>query len=151
MPSGYGIAESIEGAIEWSEVVRHLEQARNYWVSTSSLDAAPHAMPVWGLWYDGAFHFCTDPASRKARNLRQNPRIVVHLESGDDVVILHAVAHEITDPDQLTDLVNRYHAKYEVRPELSGPESGTYRAAPDTVLSWHERDFPASATRWYRR
>jgi hypothetical protein len=37
---------------------------------------------------DDALSFGTDPTSRKACNLRANPKVVVHLESGDECVIL---------------------------------------------------------------
>ena len=35
---------------------------------------------------------------RKGRNLAENPNVAVHLESGDDVVILEGVAEVVTDP-----------------------------------------------------
>jgi len=59
-------------------------------------DGLPHAVPVWGVWVDGALYFGTDRRSRKARNLATNQGAVVHLESGDDAVILEGFAEEIT-------------------------------------------------------
>ena len=51
---GYGIPESEEGMLRWNWAAERLEQARNYWVSTSRPDGRPHAMPVWGIWLDDA-------------------------------------------------------------------------------------------------
>lgn len=70
-------------------------RARNYWVVTTRSDGKPHSVPVWSIWLDETFYFGTDRRSRKGRNLATNPGLVVHLESGDDVVILEGVAEEV--------------------------------------------------------
>ena len=49
-------------------------------------------MPAWGAWVDGALYFDGSPETRRGRNLAQNSSIVVHLESGDEVVILEGEA-----------------------------------------------------------
>src|SRR5829696_3476560 len=77
-----------EGLVPWQWAVEQLEVARNYWLATVRADGTPHAMPVWGVWLDGLFYFDTHPQSQKVRNLRAQPRAVVHLESGSEVVIL---------------------------------------------------------------
>jgi len=88
---GYGIADDGEGMLPFSWVEDQLAAAHNYWVCSTRADGRPHAMPVWGLWVDGAVWFSTDPASLKARNLAARPEVVVHLESGDDVVVVEGV------------------------------------------------------------
>jgi general stress protein 26 len=105
-------------------------------------------MPVWGLWWDGAYYFSSDPTSRKARNLAANAAVVVHLESGDDVVVLEGTAERVTDLAILTEFVDRYDAKYAFRPDTSDPEFAFYRVRPRVALAWREADFPTSATRW---
>ena len=80
---------------------------RNYWVATVRPDGRLHAVPVWGVWLNGTFHFGGGRRTRKARNLAVNPR----LESGDDVVILDGVAEEITDPSLLVCIDDAYEAK----------------------------------------
>src|SRR4051812_9693775 len=90
--AGNGIDQPAEGLLPWSFVDERRATAHNYWVVTSSAAGRPHAAPVWGLWLDGRFYFSTDPASRKGRNLAANPALVVHLESGDDAVILEGTA-----------------------------------------------------------
>ena len=94
----YGVPESEESMLPWSYVEERMSGPRNYWVATVRPDGRPHAVPVWGVWLDGTFHFGGGRRTRKARNVAVNPHLVVYLESGDDVVILDGVAEEITDP-----------------------------------------------------
>lgn len=149
MPKTYGACgDSRKGFLAWSEVSRRLARAHNYWVGTTRPGGRPHAMPVWGLWLDEAFYFSTDRGSRKGRNLTANPALVVHLESGDDVVILEGVAREVTDRSELKRMDDAYHAKYGMRVLGMPGDVGFYSLRPRVALAWRERDFPSSATRW---
>ena len=70
-------------------------RSRSYWICTARPDGRPHSIPVWGMWVDGALYFGTARDARKAKNIAHNPAVSVHLESGDDVVILEGKASEI--------------------------------------------------------
>jgi hypothetical protein len=143
-PDGYGIASSEEGMLPWSWAVERLEAGRNYWVATTNPDRSPHAMPVWGLWLDDAVLFGTSPESRKGRNLARDPRAVVHLESGDDCVILEGEVESVAIDDRVADA---FEAKYDWRPDPA--EGGLWlRLAPRVAYAWLERDYPSSATRF---
>ena len=144
---GYGIATDPEGMLLWGWASAALAAARNYWIGTTRPDGRPHAAPVWGIWLDETFYFGTGPTSCKGRNLAVNPAIVVHLESGDDSVILEGVAEPLTDASLLERYADAYEAKYQFRPDTSKPE-GTYMLRPRVAFGWRERDFPTSATRW---
>jgi len=146
MPVSYGLVEPGEGArlLPWSFVTSRMEVARNYWLSTASPDGLPHAAPVWGLWHRESFFFGTDRESRKGRNLLAQPSIVVHLESGDEAVIITGKAGPVKDPDLLAELDSRYFEKYAFHLD----PGQTYRIHPTTVLAWLESDFPRTATRW---
>ena len=76
---GYGISPDAEGTLAWSFVGERVSRTRNYWVASTHPDGRPHVAPVSGLWVDGTFCFGGDPRSRKARNLAENPNVVVHL------------------------------------------------------------------------
>src|SRR3712207_2502017 len=143
---GYGITTDREGMLAWSWASEQLAAARNYWVSTTRPDGRPHAAPVWGVWLDETFYFGTGSTSRKGRNLARNPAVVVHLESGDESVILEGVAEPVTDPSLLQRYADAYEAKYQFRPDTSNPE-GTFRLRARVAFGWRERDFPTSATR----
>ncbi len=148
MPRGYGIASGKEGLLSWSWAEERLVASRNYWIVSASADGRPHAMPVWGLWLEGAVWFSSDGASRKARNIVVRPEIVVHLESGDEVVIVEGDADQVTERTALEPFAQAYREKYGIGIDLDQPIGLTYRVRPRTVLGWLERDFPTTATRW---
>ena len=145
----YGIATDEEGLLPWSWVSGQMERSRNYWVCTTRPDGRPHAMPVWGVWVDATLWFSTGDGSVKARNLAADPRVAVHLESGDDAVIFEGVAdRRVLDTGVHERVTAAYAAKYDMAPsELPGPD-GWYALRPTTAFAWQERDFPNTATRW---
>jgi Pyridoxamine 5'-phosphate oxidase len=139
---GYGVPSDPEGMLPWSWANEQLESSRNYWIVTVRPDGSPHSAPVWGLWVDGRVVFSTSPDSRKGMNLARDPRVLINLESGDDVVILEGEIATIALDDALADL---YEAKYDYRP---GGEGDWYSLTPRIVYAWREADFPRSVTRF---
>jgi hypothetical protein len=126
-----------------------LEKSRNYWICTTRPDGRPHSIPVWGFWIDHTLYFGTARSTRKALNLAHNPAISVHLESGDDVVILEGKTAEVelSDKPTLTKLDAASRKKYKM-PLMLVPESVFFSVRPRVVLAWTENDFPNNATRW---
>jgi Pyridoxamine 5'-phosphate oxidase len=53
-----------------------LKKSRQYWIATTRPHGAPHLMIIWGLWFEDSFWFRPGAASRKARNLAENPRCI---------------------------------------------------------------------------
>jgi PPOX class probable F420-dependent enzyme len=141
-PPGYGISSEPEGMLQWSWAEERLAASRNYWIVTVRPDGSPHSAPVWGLWIDGAVVFSTSPESRKGRNLARDPRVVVNLESGDEVVILEGVVEVVALDDRIADA---YEKKYDYRP---GGEGDWFVLRPRNAYAWLERDYPRSATRF---
>lgn len=127
--------------LEWEWAVERVEQARNYWICSTRADGSPHAAPVWGVWDGEGVVFGTSPDSAKGRNLARDPRVTVHLESGDEVVILEGEVERIAFGE---DVLDRYEAKYDIR--LEAP--GGFRLRPAVAYAWVESDFPRSATRY---
>lgn len=149
MPASYGLKkERTKGMVSWSTANARLAKAHNYWIVTARRDGRVHAAPVWGLWLHNTFYFSTDPNSRKGRNLATNPNLVVHLESGDDAVIIAGSAEFVTDKSSLLLFANRYQKKYQFRPDINDSQYGIYKVKPRTVCAWTEKNFPDSATRW---
>jgi len=129
----------------WSFAEQRLRRAHNYWVCSTRPSGRPHAAPVWGLWVDGAFYFSTDPGSRKARNLSELAEVVVHLESGDEVVIVEGKVR----PCPLTAELDRaYQRKYGMHLIGFPAPMVMLRVAPKLVMAWREKSFAASATRY---
>jgi PPOX class probable F420-dependent enzyme len=150
MAPGYGLPEhwSAAQAPAWRDVVAQVARARNYWVGTTRPDGRPHAMPVWGVWVDDTLLFSTDPRSRKGRNLAASPAVVVHLESGDEVVIVEGLVEPVTDEGVLARYVDAYDAKYQFRPNPDDGTSVVYALRPQVAFTWGEVDFVDSAVRW---
>lgn len=142
---GYGIPETIEGVLPWSFALERLERAQNYWIATTRPDGRPHAVPVWGVLVEGTVYFGGGPETVWSRNLARDPRVVVHLESGDEVVIIEgtAVRHteENTDAALLTKIDDAYEPKYDMR-------HGTpvWELVPHVAFAWSR--YPDDTTRF---
>jgi hypothetical protein len=102
-------------------------------------------MPVWGLWLDDAVVFSSSPSSVKARNIRREPRLVIHLESGDEVVILEGAAEHVPLDDAIADANG---AKYGFRPEVNDPDACWVSLRPSRAFAWLESSYPDTATRF---
>lgn len=150
----YGIVGEHEGMglLPWSRAVDRLRSALVYWVATTCPDGRPHVIPVWGAWLDDAFYFSNGPTTRTGRNLQRDPRVQVHLESGEDVVILEGEADPIPDKTMIDRLNELYGSKYLWREHI--PD--WYRVMPKKAFGWvspslgrgADRLYGESATRW---
>jgi nitroimidazol reductase NimA-like FMN-containing flavoprotein (pyridoxamine 5'-phosphate oxidase superfamily) len=142
----------------WSDVERQLTDAQLYWIVTVRADGRPHAVPLVGVWHDGAFAFCTGVEEQKHRNLEGDPRVAVATgstgarawDSGREVVV-EGTAVRVRDHDALQELADAWSAKYgedwrfavrgEEFVELSRSGGGSagayvYRVAPAKVLAF---------------
>jgi Pyridoxamine 5'-phosphate oxidase len=139
------------GLLDWESVARRFATPRNYWVSTASRSGRPHAMPVWGVWLDDRFVFSTSPASRKAHNLFENPRIAVHLEDADAAIIIEGRAVELRDATELLAFIDAYNPKYDWNFTQEQLERGVFAVQPEQAFAWlgsSGDSFGGSATRW---
>jgi general stress protein 26 len=146
---GYGIPAHTKGMLDWRDVRRRLLRARNYWIGTTRPDGRPHAAPVWAVWHEEALYFGTDRRSRKARNLAAMAGTAIHLESGDEAVILEGAAEEVVDRALIDRIDGAYLRKYKMRLTEAPGSLVVYAIRPRVALAWRERDFPRSATRWH--
>ncbi|MFN0071743.1 MAG: pyridoxamine 5'-phosphate oxidase family protein [Chloroflexota bacterium] len=145
----YGIDPSPDGLLPWSWALEQLRSARNYWVCTASPSGRPSAAPVWGIVIEDTLYFSTDTRSAKGRNLLATGRIVVHLESGDEVVMLEGTVDRFHAVEQVPRLAELYQEKYGIDvTTLPSDDSIWFALRPATGHGWREVDFPSSATRW---
>jgi hypothetical protein len=143
---GYGIPSHSRGMLSWDQVEERMAEARNYWVATVRPNGRPHATPVWGLWVHRAFYFGTGPRTRKGRNLAENPNVAVHLESGEDAVIVEGVAEVVIDP--YPGLVERLFASSSAKYGMGSRDvEGSYVVRPRVVFAWSAGS-PRTFTRW---
>ena len=123
--------------ITWAHVDSKLRGETVYWISTASSRGKPHAAPVWGIWKSDGFYFETGPGSVKGRNLKENPRAVVHVQDGSDTVIVEGDAERVTDHSELSGLLKDYARKYDYRPDWSSKDAqAVFRVLPRIVHAW---------------
>jgi len=99
-----------DNVLSWPEVAERLAPARNYWLCTTTPSGAPHAAPVWGVVTGHILY--SERRTVKARNLAADPRVVVHLESGEDVVIVRGTAEDLGVPAGVPEVVAALSSKY---------------------------------------
>ena len=66
------------------DVRRHLDGTHIAHLATVLPDGAPHSVPVWVGTHGDHVVFLTGPGSRKADNLRRDPRVALSLDVGTD-------------------------------------------------------------------
>ena len=139
-PEGY--VDHPKALLTWDHVEQRLTVAKNYWLSTVRPTGRPHAIPVWAVWVEGRLYFDGSPETRHARNIAKNPHVCLHLESGDDVIILEGVAQPSPRPSAElgTKLAQAYAVKYATLGYTPQPnqwdQGGLFEIVPDTVLAW---------------
>jgi hypothetical protein len=146
MPDGYGVPTTNEGVLSFDLVRERMAAARNYWVASVNPNGRPHARPIWGGWIDDVLYLEGSPQTRTMRNITERGYACVHLESGDEVVIVEGPVDvvEKMEPELFTRLADQMEAKYrEYRPETG---DGMRRLRPKRAFAWTK--FPSDATRW---
>ena len=141
-------------ATTWSEVIAMLAPPRNYWLNTINLDNSPHPAPVWGVTLDEHLYFYTSRITVKARNLTRDARAAFHLESAEDVVIVHGRVVDLGEPSLSSKVMNALSEKYHepgdsvYLPSSNASYDVLYRFDPHRALLWRLRDFDSSQRRW---
>jgi PPOX class probable F420-dependent enzyme len=74
-------------------------------------------VPIWFLWRDGRAIILSEPQTAKVRNIRENDKVLVHLEAGPDgeqLAVLRGVARLSAKPtiEWLDEIADEYGAKY---------------------------------------
>ncbi len=149
IPESYGVPKGKKGLLPWSHAEERLAAAQHYWVGTARRDGRPHAVPIWGLWHEGALYVGGDQAARWVRNLAANPAVVVHLESASDPVIVEGIAEVVAMPPRSLSvaLAAASGAKYGFAPPPESYEGGgLIQIRPRRVIAWGQS--LANTTRW---
>ncbi|MBI3653783.1 MAG: pyridoxamine 5'-phosphate oxidase family protein [Acidobacteria bacterium] len=147
MPEGY-LSKGKTGMLRWHWLDERMAKALNYWVATTCPDGRPHVMPVWGVWLHRRFYFGTHPQTRKARNLKANPQIAVHLESADEVVIVEGTIEEVRGKSLVKQINEAYLAKYQMPSGHGEDDAPMYCLQPRVAFAWEVMTINRSATRW---
>lgn len=155
MPEGYGVAETVEGVLEWSAVEARLVESPQYWMATTRPDGRPHVVPRWGAWLDGCLWYDGSPETLHVRNLRTNPACTVHLEDGWKAVVMEGSAAPAQAPgvelgSRLAEAIGRKYGDRGYSPKADAWEGddagGLVIFTPTKGLAWF--DFPNDVTRF---
>jgi Pyridoxamine 5'-phosphate oxidase len=145
-----------DSTLTWPEVAARLAPWRSYWLGTTTPSGAPHAAPVWGAVLDDVFYIFSELSTVKARNIAADPRVIVHLESGEEVLIARGVADEVGGPADLPRVLAAFAAKYtseDDRQYLPGVDPAVdviYAIRPRSAMMWRLADYEKSQRRWTR-
>lgn len=143
---GYRMPEHARNLLPWDFVATQMQQASHYWLNTTFGDGRPHAVPVWGIWYQDRVHFEGGMKTMWARNLVRDPRIVVHPPDPEQVVAIEGVAriidnHDIDDDEwRIPD--TQFQNKYNV-----DKGSPYWYVQPTKVIAWNGGALD-TMTRW---
>lgn len=152
----YGVDSPEWEALPWTWAAERLVANKNFWVVTVSGDGRPHALPVWGVWYDAESRlaFSCSPRARKARNLAVNPRAVVMTDDTVECLSFEGLAEPVRDHARQEQWIERYLAKYRpMSPDISADFLRAHlmlEFVPERAFAIIEREdeFSTRATRW---
>lgn len=134
---GYGVPKSKKGMLTWEWVDTQMKKSTIYWIVTVSPEGHPHAIPSWGIWIENKLYFGGGEKTRHMRNLLTNSNAVVHLESGQEVVIVEGVVETVKfaelDPSLNKRLEEESIRKYGAYGEGDG---ANFAVVPRKVLAW---------------
>jgi PPOX class probable F420-dependent enzyme len=103
------------------DVRRHLDGTPIAHLATVLPDGAPHSVPLWIGTHGDRIVFLTGPGSRKARNLRRDPRVALSLapeENPFEPVIIRGRVVEWLEGDPAWEVIDQLATKY-----IGGPYS----------------------------
>jgi PPOX class probable F420-dependent enzyme len=104
-----------------SDVRRVLDGTSLAHIATVLPDGSPHSVPVWVGTHGDRIVFLTGPDSRKARNLRRDPRVAMSIVPADnpfEPVAVRGRAVEWLEGDAAWEIIDRLAMKY-----VGGPYS----------------------------
>lgn len=139
-PKGY--VDKPVSYVEWSWVAAQLTDSQNYWLCSVRPDGRPHVVPRWAVYVDGRIYYDGSPETRHAQNIDSNSNVSVHLESGDQVIILDGSSGPAGKPTPELDakLVKAYRKKYAPYGYSPKPhqwdQGGLYVFTPRQCIAW---------------
>ena len=138
-PDGY--ADHPKTYLTWDWVAARLTESLHYWLCTVRPDGRPHVVPRWCVYLDGKIYYDGSPDTRHARNLEHNPQTALHLESGQEAIILEGISKTAPKPDSaLGQTLAQAYQKYAPLGYTPGPASwdngGLFVFMPRQCIAW---------------
>jgi hypothetical protein len=148
---GYGIGGAAEGSglLAWSWAAERLVASHDYWLASVWPDGRPHVMPVWGIWRDDLLWFSSSAASRKTRNLANDPRCSATTDNPLEPVVVEGQAARVADEDAIAAFTQSVNAKYGTDYTVEFfADNACLRLTPSWAFALSSEDFTGSQTRW---
>jgi len=146
LPKGY--ADNPASFVDWEWVAEQLTESKNYWLcsvrppSSAAQGGRPHVVPRWGVFIDNKFFYDGSPETRHAKNIMGNSQVSLHLESGDQAVMLEGVSQPAEKPTpefakQLAEAIGKKYGEdgYMPKPD-QWDEGGLYVFTPRQCIAW---------------
>lgn len=138
----------------WADVVRVLDTAELFWISTVRKTGRPHVTPLPAVWHENSLYFCTGLQEQKAANVARNPQVALTTgcnkwKQGLDVVVEGTVVR-VEDEATLRALADLWRRKYAGDWDFSvsdamfhhdGGAAAVFRMTPEKVLAFAKGAF----------
>lgn len=140
LPKGY--ADNPTAYVDWKWVEAQLIEAKNYWLCSVRPDGRPHVVPRWGAFIDSKLYYDGSPETRHAQNIMENSQVSLHLESGNQVVIMDGSSRTAGKPApefarSLAEDIGGKYADQGYSPEpTQWDEGGLYVFTPRQCIAW---------------
>jgi nitroimidazol reductase NimA-like FMN-containing flavoprotein (pyridoxamine 5'-phosphate oxidase superfamily) len=130
------LKKSLAEMIQWERVCR---------VATAGKSGMPHLVPVCHVLHNGKIYFASGDTGRKMKNLAENPRVTVTVDSYSDVwpalrgVMVQGTAKLIEGGPRFRRIRALLYKKYPQYPReaaLSVSDSVVVEVTPVRVFSW---------------
>ncbi len=146
----------------WPDVLRVLDTAELYWISTVRRSGRPHDTPLPAVWHEGRLHLCTGLEEQKAVNLAGNPQVALttgsnRWKAGLDVVV-EGTAIRVSDDGRLRTLADLWRAKYQGDWDFAvadgmfrhgdGGAAAVFEVVPTKVLAFAKGQFAQTRYRF---
>ena len=116
------------------ELERLLRKEKIAWLTTMRSDGMPLPAPIWFLWQDSSFLIYSQPDAKRIRNIANNPRVAINLNSdlwGNRVVVVTGTAYvdaSATPANEIPAYLEKYHEgilQIDMTPESMAKEYST--------------------------
>jgi PPOX class probable F420-dependent enzyme len=96
------------------ELTKALQTAKYMYLTTYSQKGKPGTVPVWLWFHEGAIYFTTLRASLKARRIKNNGRVTVHVGKKNGPSFEGRAEWVDDRPDLEEELLRAYRQKYRI-------------------------------------
>jgi len=139
-PKGY--VDNPASYLTWDWVAAQLTESKHYWLCTVRADGRPHVVPRWGVFLDNKFYYDGSPETRHALNLVNNSNVSLHLESGEQAIIMEGTSRSAEKPDhefaqRLARAISEKYSAMGYSPEPNQwDEGGLFVFTPRQCIAW---------------